>query len=165
LFFPRKLPKARGLFANGSCLLRGAAAWRLPGDRRCHVLLAAWRPRRLPGDAPGRRSSLSFLSLALLLSLPSSFSSPLLSSLSPVKTYSNRSSPPSAAVLRSPLLLREAEKVCLAAHNLPVEGIDPRWSESPPNHRIPRRKWSSSAAKFVVAGHPPAKATSPTGSR
>jgi hypothetical protein len=63
------------------------------------------------------------------------------------------------------LLLRGAEKIPAAVLYLPIQGIEPRWPESPPPSWIPRRKRAPTPPKFVVSGHPPAKPTPPAGSR
>jgi hypothetical protein len=161
LFFLWKVTKARGLFAFwalSSSLGHRAAAWRLQETMTppptCHLLLPGDEvtPWRLPSKPRCLHPSLS---LAALLLLPRSL---------PAR-YSSRRSLPSAAVRRCPDLPRRAEKVCLVVLYLLVQGIEPRWPESPAPSWIPRRKRAPPPPKFIVSGHPPAKPTSPAGSR
>jgi hypothetical protein len=63
------------------------------------------------------------------------------------------------------LLLWGAEKVPISVRCFPIEGIEAPRPDSPPNRWIPRQKLSSSTTEFVIAGPPPAKLTSPAGSR
>jgi hypothetical protein len=132
------------------------------GSQACHLLLVlATRRPPLEHHLHATTPSLPFfLSLAALFFFPTvglslSFSR---------KTYSSPWPSTSAGVPCFPQPRRRSEKTPVAVLYLPVQGIDPRCLESPPS-RIPHRKRAPPPPKFIVSGHPPAKATSPAGSR
>jgi hypothetical protein len=157
----QKIPKTRGHFAKSrlsSSLRQGAPAWRLPGHRPRHLLLALADEDPLEPhlDATSPPPSLSLAALPFF---------PVVLFLFSVKTHSSRSPTHSTAIPCLPQPLRRAEKVCLAVLLLLAKGIEPGHPELPPPSPLPRRKPSCSAAKFTAAGPSPAKTTSPAGSR
>jgi hypothetical protein len=162
LMFPRKPAKPGGSLQRGVVFFvesQGAAAWLSlanPIATSCFPLAT----EESPEDAAACHAS------------PSSFSSlPGRPSLLPRRplslsreTYSSPWPLTSAGVPCSPQPYRCAEKVRDAALFLLARRIKPGWPESPPPSRIPHQKSSSSAAKFVAAGHPLAKLSPPANS-
>jgi hypothetical protein len=157
----QKIPKTRGHFAKSrlsSSLRQGAPAWRLPGHRPRHLLLALADEDPLEPhlDATSPPPSLSLAALPFF---------PVVLFLSPVKTHSSRSPTHSAAIPCLPQPLRRAEKVRLAILSLLAKRIEASRLQSPPESPIPSPDPSSADAKFTAVCPSPAKETFPAGSR
>jgi hypothetical protein len=134
----------------------------VPGQHHRHLLLAPRPPRSFPCSCllchaspppPFPLSLDALLSFSVVLSLPPSR-----------KTYSNQSSPPSAAVSCLPQPRRCAEKLRSAALFFSVEGIGPKCRESPPPSPFSPQVPELRRLKFAPDSPPPAKPTSPASS-
>jgi hypothetical protein len=147
LIFPRNLPNPRGFSTNHHYLLhpRGKLLCVL---RRADSLTTSCLPTKAettPLKAPGRR-------------LPSHLSRSRSPALSPASTRAWPPWPsPPAATRHLPDPLQACPEVHRAALFLPVCGIGPRWSESPPPSPFSHRTTELAAAEFATVYPPPAE--------
>jgi hypothetical protein len=125
------------------------------GPPACHLLLAAWRPRRRPGAVPARHAALPLIPSSL--SLPGS---PSISVLLPVPSWAPRPSP-SLTVPRRPGLLRASPQLRHLLLFLPARRIEPKPPETPPTPPFSPQEPTAAAPKYAAAGTSPAKPPPP----